>query len=309
MLRHDDRCLPRPTSQTRLSRRGALRGAVAAVTLGLPTSRFVEQARAAAPSVPFGAVTWVQYNLNSATAAQLMGIPGADERTVRALLTQRPYRSITQAQEAVRQGNTASELSTLVAYLFVPVDSQQADAATLQQLPGVTAEIAAGVIAARPYADTAAFLHTLRSEISPELLAAATTFLAPDAGATASWLKYNLNTASDAQLLAIPGVDEAMARAFAASRPYSSIAQFRTELTAINAAADLASLERYLFVPVDPGQADLTTLAQLPGVSTDVAWELLSEGPFRSGAALQAALQTTLTPELAAVATTYLAGA
>lgn len=58
-------------------------------------------------------------------------------------------------------------------YLFVPVLPNNADAATLQQLPGVDTAIAEQLIAARPYADKAAFMQKLGEVVTADQLAAA----------------------------------------------------------------------------------------------------------------------------------------
>ena len=45
--------------------------------------------------------------------------------------------------------------------MYVPVDANQSDAETLKQIPGVTDEVAAQLIAARPFATQDAFLAKL----------------------------------------------------------------------------------------------------------------------------------------------------
>lgn len=299
--------------QANLTRRGLLVTAIAAgLALGLPVMRTLAQETnggSTAAKVPAGAVAWVKFNLNSATSEHLSGIPGAGERMTREFLEYRPYASIMQFRGEIGKYITPEEVAALERYIFVPVDPNQADADTLQQLPGVTADLAQTLIAARPYDSTPAFLTALTASVNAELVSAAAAFLAPDAAATAIWLKYNLNTASNEQLLGIPGAGERMTREFVEYRPYSSIAQFRGEMGKYISPEEVAGFEKYLFVPVEPGQADAATLEQLPGVNADIAQKLASQGPYTSSEALQAALQTTLTPELAAVATTYLVGA
>lgn len=53
--------------------------------------------------------------------------------------------------------------------------------------------------------------------------------LAVPANAVA-WPKYNLNTASTAQFMSIPGAGERMTREFEEYQPYTSIGQFRGEI-------------------------------------------------------------------------------
>jgi radical SAM superfamily enzyme with C-terminal helix-hairpin-helix motif len=122
-------------------------------------------------------------------------------------------------------------------------------------------------------------------------------------------VKYNLNTASTEQLQGIPGAGERMTREFEEYRPYTSIGQFRAEIGKYVSPEDVAAFERYLFVPVAPGEADPDTLQQLPGVNADVAQTLDAEGPFATIESFLAALETTIAPELATFAKTYVVGA
>src|SRR5215216_1983124 len=124
-----------------------------------------------------------------------------------------------------------------------------------------------------------------------------------------AWPKYNLNTASTEQFMSIPGAGERMTREFEEYRPYTSIGQFRGEIGKYVSPEDVAAFERYLFVPVAPGETDLDTLQQLPGVNADVAQTLDAEGPFATIEAFLAALDTTITPELVAFAKAYVVSA
>jgi DNA uptake protein ComE-like DNA-binding protein len=276
---------------------------------GTPTFAQTTTAPAGTTAVPTGAVGWLKYNLNSASTEQFQGIPGAGERMTREFEEYRPYTSIGQFRAELGKYISPEEVAAFETYLFVPVDVNQADADTMQQLPGATADVAQALIAARPYANADAFVTALGGQMAPELVAAAKTFLAPGAAETATWIKYNLNSASTAQLQGVPGAGERMTREFEEYRPYTSIGQFRAELGKYISPEEVANFEKYLFVPVDPTQADSDTLQQLPGVSADVAQSLASAVPFASIEAFLAALRDKIAPELAALAQTYLVSA
>ena len=260
-------------------------------------------------TVPANAVAWPKYNLDTASTAQFMSVPGAGERMTREFEEYRPYTSIGQFRGEMGKYISPEEVAALEAYVFVPVDPNQADDQTLQQLPGVTVEIAETLIAGRPYDSPATFITALGESVAPELVSAASTFLAPDAGSTATWVRYNLNTASSAQLMTIPGAGERMTREFEEYRPYTSIGQFRGEMGKYISPEEVAALEQYLFVPVAPSQVDLDTLQQLPGVNADVAQTLAAEGPFDSIESFLAVLETTIAPECVGIAKTYVAAA
>src|SRR5215208_453760 len=239
-----------------------------------------------------------------ASAEQFRGIPGAGERMTREFAEYRPYTSIGQFRGEIGKYVSPEEVAAFEAYVFVPVDPNQADTDTLQQLPGVTAEVADALIAGRPYDSPETFLTALGQHAPTELVAAADTFLA-DAGPIATWVKYNLNTASSEQFQGIPGAGERMTREFEEYRPYTSIGQFRAEVGKYVSPEEVAAFERYLFVPVAPGETDPDTMQQLPGVNADVAQTLSAEGPFATIESFLAALETTIAPELVAFAKPY----
>lgn len=293
-----------------LHRRSLLTAALGAgLALGLGQHLTFAQTPAAqtASAVPANAAAWPRFNLNSATTEQFQAIPGAGDRMTREFEEYRPYTSIGQFRGEIGKYVSPEEVAAFEAYLFVPVDPDQADADTLQQLPGVTADVANTLISGRPYGSPQAFLDALGKLAPAELVAAAGTFLAPDAGPVATWIRYNLNTASNAQFQGIPGAGERMSREFEEYRPYTSIAQFRGEIGKYVSPEEVAGFERYLFVPAGLDASDPDTLQQLPGVTTDVAQALQAQGPFDSPEALKAAVLAALPAELAAYATGYLA--
>lgn len=292
-----------------LHRRALFTAAIGAgVALGLGQRLTFAQTPAAqmASAVPENAEAWPRFNLNAATSEQFQSIPGAGDRMTREFEEYRPYTSIGQFRGELGKYVSPEEVAAFEAYLFVPVDPDQADADTLQQLPGVTADVANTLLSGRPYGSSQAFLDALGKLVPPELALAAGTFLAPVAGPVATWIRYNLNTASNAQFQGVPGAGERMSREFEEYRPYTSIAQFRGEIGKYVSPEEVAGFERYLFVPVGLDASDPDTLQQLPGVTADVAQALQAEEPFTSPEALQAALMAALPAELATYATGYL---
>ena len=57
-------------------------------------------------------------------------------------------------------------------YVYVPINVNEADEATLQQVPGVDAAAAAQLVAGRPYASNQTFLDKL-AQVAPQSDAAA----------------------------------------------------------------------------------------------------------------------------------------
>jgi DNA uptake protein ComE-like DNA-binding protein len=77
---------------------------------------------------------------------------------------------------------------------------------------------------------------------------AATSTTTTAASSTATITKVNINTATDAQILAIPGMGPRMLREFKEYRPYTSIEQFRREIGKYVDKAEVARLEQYITI-------------------------------------------------------------
>ena len=61
-------------------------------------------------------------------------------------------------------------------------------------------------------------------------------------------MPININTATDAEILRIPGVGQRMLREFKEYRPYTSIEQFRREIGKYVDKAEVARLEKYIVI-------------------------------------------------------------
>jgi len=94
--------------------------------------------------------------------------------------------------------------------------------------------------------------------------------------------KLNLNTATEAEFLTIPGVGQRMVHEFEEYRPYESIEAFRREIGTYVDEEQVAAYEEHVYVPVDPNGADAATLEQLPGVDAEIAQQLIDGRPYDS---------------------------
>jgi DNA uptake protein ComE-like DNA-binding protein len=94
-------------------------------------------------------------------------------------------------------------------------------------------------------------------------LSVATTFAQTEA---ASITPINLNTASDEEILSVPGTGNRMLREFKEYRPYTNIVQFRREIGKYVDEAQVTEWEKYVFVPTNPNTATEADLLALPGL-------------------------------------------
>jgi radical SAM superfamily enzyme with C-terminal helix-hairpin-helix motif len=124
-------------------------------------------------------MTTAEINLNTATEEQFRTIPGVGDRMVREFMEYRPYVSIQQFRQEIGKYVTAEEVAAFEEYVFVPVDPNNSDAETLQQIPGVDASVAEELIATRPYASPEEFLEALAPMVDQSEYAIAASYLTP----------------------------------------------------------------------------------------------------------------------------------
>ena len=93
-------------------------------------------------------------------------------------------------------------------------------------------------------ADTTAVADT--SMAAPTTTASTTTVTTDTS--TAAIVPININTATDADILKIPGVGPRMLHEFKEYRPYTSIEQFRREIGKYVDKAEVARLEKYIVI-------------------------------------------------------------
>lgn len=138
-----------------------------------PTPGAPGSSPAANPAAPARKV-----NLNTATPAEfLAAIPNLGNRMVHEFEEYRPWRSVLQFRKEIGKYVSPDQVAEYEKHVFVPIDPNQSDAATLQQIPGLDESEAAALIAGRPYASPQAFLAKLADKISAADLDIARTFL------------------------------------------------------------------------------------------------------------------------------------
>ena len=107
----------------------------------------------------------------------------------------------------------------------------------------------AALVACSPKSDTAADTTAVGDTAATALTPAATaTSTASTDASGAAIVPININTATDAEILRIPGVGPRMLREFKEYRPYTSIEQFRREIGKYVDKAEVARLEKYIVI-------------------------------------------------------------
>jgi DNA uptake protein ComE-like DNA-binding protein len=118
------------------------------------------------------------------------------------------------------------------------LDPNSATSAQLAAVPGMTPAAADALVKGRPYADMTA--------ADKALAAAGLTPAARKQVYAQVWKPIDLNKATDAEILLIPGVGAKMNHEFHEYRPWTSGAQFDREIGKYVDKAELARLRKYV---------------------------------------------------------------
>lgn len=117
-------------------------------------------------------------NINTASQADLTNaIPNLGSRMIHEFEEYRPYKSIQQFRKEIGKYVNQEQVAEYEKYIFVPIDENQSDAPTVQQIPGLDANEAQQIVAGRLYASRDAFLEKLGGLVSADELAIAKTYL------------------------------------------------------------------------------------------------------------------------------------
>jgi DNA uptake protein ComE-like DNA-binding protein len=148
-----------------------------------------------------------------------------------------------------------------------------ASAGDMTALPHMTAELAQAVFEHRPYLTMLSLNELLSQHLDDEQRAELYITL---------FVPIDLNTASEEEILLVPGVGPRLAHEFDEYRPYRALAQFRREIGKYVDDDELARLEQFVFVPIDLNSASDEDILSIPGVGDRMLHEFKEYRPYRS---------------------------
>jgi len=143
----------------------------------------------------------------------------------------------------------------------------------LSALPHMNAALVKSVIEQRPYMNMAS-LHTLLAKaLSKDQLTELYGKM---------FVQLNLNSASEEEILLIPGLGKRMLHEFQEYRPYKTIAQFRKEIGKYVDQKEVARLEQYVFVPIRLNSASDDDMLTIPGLGKRMLREFKEYRPYKN---------------------------
>lgn len=176
-------------------------------------------------------------NPNLATEAQLAEVPGLNAEAVTAILEARPFLRMADLHETVAAHVAADSHEGVYRAMWVPIDLNDVTDAEVLLIPGVGDRMRNEFEEYRPYAALAQFHREIGKYVDDEQLARFEQYV---------YVRIDLNTASEEDILSIPGVGARMRHEFEEYRPYSSMAQFRREMGKYVDDGEVERLARYV---------------------------------------------------------------
>lgn len=177
---------------------------------------------------------------NSAPQKDLLTLPHMTPAIVKGIIEKRPFMSILDLNAfLLSQSLTAQQAAEFYERAFVHINLNTATREEIVLIPRAGNRMAREFAEYRPWRNFSQF----NKEIGKYVGAAETARLAQY-----GFIPINLNTATDEDILSIPGLGPRMLHEFKEYRPYKTIEQFRKEIGKYVGAKEVARLERYVTI-------------------------------------------------------------
>jgi len=177
---------------------------------------------------------------NVTAEADLAKLPHMTPAIAKALVAQRPFLTMSALDAFLqKQGLSRMQLTELYGRLFLHLNLNTATQEEIQLIPNMGPRMMREFLEYRPYKALAVFHREIDKYVDDNELARLEQYV---------FVPIDLNTASDADILTIPGLGNRMLREFKEYRPYKAIEVFRREIGKYVSKEEVARLERYVTI-------------------------------------------------------------
>jgi DNA uptake protein ComE-like DNA-binding protein len=176
---------------------------------------------------------------NIASDKELAAMPHLTAALVKAIVDARPFPSITELDALLGKSLKREQITELYGRLFVHLNLNTATREQILLIPNAGPRMAHEFEEYRPYKALAQFHREIDKYVDDKELARLEQYV---------FVPIDLNSASDADILTIPGLGNRMLHEFKEYRPYKAIEQFRREIGKYVDKKEVARLERYVTI-------------------------------------------------------------
>ena len=176
----------------------------------------------------------VVLNANLATESDLVAL-GLSEEVVQQLLAARPFLSMADFNSIIESENTEE----LFKKIFVPFNLNTTEEKDFKMIPGVGDKMANEFEEYRPYTSILQFKREIGKYVDEQEVARYLDYV---------FVPVELNTSSEDDVKALPGIGKKMTHEFLEYRPYENLAQFRKEIGKYVDDKELSRLERFVYL-------------------------------------------------------------
>ena len=184
--------------------------------------------------VPKKPATVVVLNANLATESDLVAL-GLSADVVNKLLAARPFLSMSDFNAILEVENTEE----LFKKIFVPLNLNTTEEIAFKMIPGVGDKMAHEFEEYRPYSSILQFKREIGKYVDQQEVARYLDYV---------FVPVELNTSSEDDIKALPGIGNKMTHEFLEYRPYKNLAQFRKEIGKYVDDKELNRLERFVYI-------------------------------------------------------------
>jgi DNA uptake protein ComE-like DNA-binding protein len=177
---------------------------------------------------------------NAAAEKDLLALPHMTPAIVKGIMEKRPFMSITDLNAfLLTQSLTPQQLTEFYGKAFVHVNLNTGTREEILLIPGAGARMAREFMEYRPWKTFAQFDKEIGKYVGADETARLAQYV---------FIPVNLNTASDADILSIPGAGARMVREFKEYRPWKTKEQFEKEIGKYVGAKETARFWRYVTI-------------------------------------------------------------
>lgn len=178
---------------------------------------------------------------NTVPEADLVTMPHMTAAVAKVIVAARPFDSpVALHKLLLANGLTAAQAEAFYGKAFVHVNLNTATAEEIMLIPGAGKRMAHEFDEYRPWKAWAQFDKEIGKYVDAQEVARLAQY---------AFIPLNLNTATDAEILTIPGTGNRMLREFKEYRPWKTTAQFDKEIGKYVDAKEVRRLARYVTIP------------------------------------------------------------